>query len=155
MKLKNLVAIIIVGSLGYLGYTYLVTNFSSEAMVYKRYAEALLDGEPSRIKQLVTDQGVLLPFSAREQREDFLNGEVRFTWYSFKNKVVSADGKTVTLTVLQNVRVDPPGTDTFYGKEVRTDRHVVTLEKFQSSWQISSFADSPTASYKAEQSSKK
>ncbi|WP_309397687.1 hypothetical protein [Cerasicoccus maritimus] len=154
MKLKNLVAIIIVGSLGYLGYTYLVTNFSSEAMVYKRYADALLDGEPSRIKQLVTGQDVLFPFQAREQREDFLNGEVRFTWYNFKNKVVSPDGNTVTLTVVQNVRVDPPGTDSFYGKEVRSDRHVVTLKKFQSSWQISSFADTPTAEFKAEQSAK-
>lgn len=154
MKLKNLILILLFGGLGYFGYTYLVTNFSSEAMVYKRFAGALLDGESSRVKQLVTDQSVLEPFQAREQRENFLNGDVRFTWYSFKDKVVSEDGNTITLTVLQNARVDPPGQDTFYGAEVRTDRHVVTLKKFQSSWQISSFQDTPTMQYKAEQKSK-
>ncbi|WP_309387792.1 hypothetical protein [Cerasicoccus frondis] len=154
MKLKSLIGILFVGVVGYVGYTYLVSNFSSEAMVYKRYADALLDAEPSRIKQLVTSPAVLEPFKAREQRKDFVNGDIRFTWYNFKDKTKSEDGNTVTLVVLQNMRVDPPGQDTFYGTEVRTDRHTVTLKKFQSSWQVDSFSDTPTTQYKASQSSR-
>ncbi|GHB99085.1 hypothetical protein [Cerasicoccus arenae] len=155
MKLKNLIGIIVLGAAGYFGYTFLVTNFSAEAMVYKRYASALLDSEPSRIKTLVADNSALEPFKAGQQRKDLINGEVRFTWYEFKDKKFSNDGKSVTLTVLQKMRVDPPGEDTFYGTVVRSDRHVVVLEKFQSSWRIRSFEDTPMMNYRAENSSRR
>jgi len=153
MKLKNLIGILVIGAVGYFGYKFLVTNFSGEAMVYKRYAEALIDGEPSRIKQLVTREGnAMEAFKARKQREDIINGEVRFTWYEFKDKKVSEDGNTITLVVLQKMRVDPSGDDTFYGTEVRKDRHTVVMKKFQSSWQVESFEDTATMNYRASQS---
>lgn len=151
MKLKNLIGLIILISVGYFGYTFLVTNFSSEAMVYKRYAEALLESEPTKVKPLMDPEGnAMEAFSANKERKDFLNGDVRFTWYEFKDKKVSPDGNFVTLTVVQNVRVDPPGADTFYGTEVRRDRHVVELRKHQSTWRIVSFGDTATMQHQAQ-----
>lgn len=153
MKLKNLIGILIVGAVGYFGYKFLVTNFSSEAMVYKRFANALVDGEPARVKALASKDGTAMDaFQASKQRQDLINGEVRFTWYEFKEKLESPDGKTLTLVVVQNMRVDPPGEDTFYGTEVRKDRHTVVLKKNQSSWQIQSFEDTPLTNYRASQS---
>ncbi|MEO0793581.1 MAG: hypothetical protein AAFX93_00375 [Verrucomicrobiota bacterium] len=155
MKLKNLIAILIVGFLGYFGYKYLVTNFSSEAMVYKRFANALLDGDSARIKGILTeDRSALEAFEAGTFRDKLVNGDVRFSWYEFKDKRVSADGNTVTLIVVQNLRVDPPGSDTFYGEETRRDKHEVTLVKNQSSWEVESFRDTATSRYRADQLAK-
>lgn len=154
MKLKKLIGILVVGTVGFFGYKFLVTNFSSEAMVYKRFANAVIDGESSRIKTIVSREGNAMDaFQARKQRQELINGEVRFTWYEFKDKRVSPDGDYVNMTIVQNMRVDPPGEDTFYGTEVRKDRHTVTLKKNQSSWLIEDFEDTPTSQYRAEKAS--
>lgn len=144
MKLKTLVFLIIVGIGGYYGYQFATTQFNQPALTYKRYAEALLKDDRARAKTLAFDDEALIPFTAAAERREKLNGEKRFVWYEFLNQQFSEDGKTVTMVIKQTVRVDPPGADSFFGTEIRKDRHMVTLVQEQSAWKVKHFEDSAT-----------
>lgn len=144
MKLKTLLLLMLFAVAGYYGYSFAVTQFNQPAITYKRYADALMDGDRARAKSIVASDDALRPFDAAAQRRDRLNGESRFVWYTFLNQRFSPDGNSVTMTVKQTVRVDPEGSDSFFGTEIRKDRHTVTLVKDQSSWKVTQFEDSAT-----------
>lgn len=150
MKLKTFVFLIIFGAFGYWAYGYITTQFSQEAMAYKRYAEALLDGDGSKVQNLVTGDLGKKPFMANRIRQDRIGGDVRFTYYEFLSHQYSEDRKTVTMRVRQSIRVDPPGQDSFFGKEVRRELHTVTLVRDQSAWKVEQFQDAATSEYSSE-----
>lgn len=142
MNLKTLLVVGLLAIIGYYGYDFAVTQFSQPAMAYKRYATAVLDNDRTRAKALVIGDDALAAFAFNNERQSWLNGEHRFVWYTFLDQRMSGDGDRATLVVRQTVRVDPPGSDSFFGTEVRQDRHFVTLEQDQSSWKVVSFEDS-------------
>ncbi len=144
MKLRTLIFLILLGIGGYYSYNFAVTQFNQPALVYKRYADALLEGDRSRAKTLAVNEAALSAFNAQAERRERLDGEERFVWYTFLNQQFSNDGKTVTMVVKQTVRVDPPGSDSFFGTEIRKDRHIVTLVQDQSAWKVQQFEDSAT-----------
>lgn len=145
MKIKSIIWLIVLGLAGYAGYGYLSKHFNQPALAYKRYVDALMTGDSSRVESLIAGKQAKDAFKAHEERMKRLGGEARLTFYDFLMRNDSADGNTVTLVVQHIVRVDPPGKDTYFGTEVRRDRHTVTLVKEQSMWKITSFEDSATA----------
>lgn len=142
MKLKTLLLLAILGAAGYYAYGFAVTQYNQPALAYKRFAAALMEGDRARAKSQAYDDDALTPFNFHAERMSRLDGEQRFVWYTFLNQKFSEDGNSVTMVVRQTVRVDPPGTDSFFGTEVRKDRHTVTLIKEQSAWKIQRFDDS-------------
>ena len=48
------------------------------------------------------------------------------------------------MRVQQIIRIDPPGTDSFFGSEVKREIHTVTLIQDQSAWKVESFQDAAT-----------
>ncbi|WOO39456.1 hypothetical protein [Rubellicoccus peritrichatus] len=144
MKLKTLLLLAILGAAGYYAYGFAVTQYNQPALAYKRYAAALMEGDRARAKSQAVDDEALVPFQYHAQRMSRLDGEQRFVWYTFIDQRFSEDGNSVTMVVRQTVRVDPPGSDSFFGTEIRKDRHTVTLIKDQSAWKIKRFDDSAT-----------
>lgn len=155
MKLRTLIFIILLGIGGYYGYQFAVTQFNQPALIYKRYADALLEGDRSRAKTLVVNEAALAPFDAQAARREMLGGEERFVWYTFLDQKFSNDGNTVTMVVKQTVRVDPSGSDSFFGTEIRKDRHIVTLTKDQSAWKVQQFEDAATQMASAQKVAKR
>ncbi|MEM8550118.1 MAG: hypothetical protein AAGF10_04950 [Verrucomicrobiota bacterium] len=145
MTLKKLFTLLILGALGYWAYLFISENFNQPALAYKRFAEVLLDGDSGLAKPMVAADQPLTAFKSHAERMKRLNGEPRFTWYDFISRQNSADGKTVSFVVRQIVRVDPPGEDTYFGTEVRSDLHYITLVQDQSAWKVASFEDATTS----------
>ena len=148
MKLKTLLLLILLVIAGYFVYDFATTQFSPTAMAYKRYAQALLDGDISRARTKVLNKDALIPFAAEAERREFIGGRLRFVWFDVVEERASADGQTKTLIVNQILRVDPEGYDSFFGTEVKRDRHVVVLVKDRAAWKIKSFSDSATRSHR-------
>lgn len=144
MNLKTLLLVGLLGLAGYFCYNFIVTNYNQPAIAYKRFASALLDGDSARARPQALNDEAMNPFNFHSDRQRWLNGKKRFVWYTFLDRRYSDDGNTVTLVVRQTVRVDPPGSDSFFGTEVRQDRHFVTLVLDQSAWKIKRFEDSAT-----------
>lgn len=144
MSMKKLLGLIAFGFVTYFCFQYLAAHFSADAMVYKRYADALLDNEITRVRPLIGGHGAEIPFQASRERREFVGGEIRFAWYEFLVKEYSADGNTARLTVVQNLRVDPPGEKSFLGTETRRDEHSVILVRESTSWKVQSFSDAAT-----------
>ena len=144
MKLKTLILLAVLGAAGYYAYGFAVTQYNQPALAYKRYAAALMEGDAARAKSQALDEEALIPFQYHDRRMRRLGGEKRFVWYTFLDQNFAEDGKSVTMVVRQTVRVDPPGSDSFWGTEVRKDRHIVTLVKEKSAWKVKRFDDSAT-----------
>lgn len=148
MKLRTLLLIVVLGLIGYQSYLYLSVHLSQDVMVYKRFANAVLSGEASKVRGVIGDPGVDDAFLATFERDELFPGTIRFSFYTVLNRRVSSDGRTVELRVRQVVRFDPPGVDTYFGAETQRDIHTVILRREGAAWKVIEFADSPTQRFR-------
>lgn len=152
MKLKTLLLLILMGIVGYMAYDYLTVQLSQDALAYKRYMAAIIDNNAQRVRQNVSGEQPMKGLEAHGYRLQYWNGEPRWVTYNFLSRSLSPDGNTVRMRVRQNVRVDPPGITTYWGKEERRDIHTVVLVKERSVWKVSYFEDSATRALDADMS---
>ncbi len=150
MNVKTLILILLLAMAGFLFYDYATSQFSPDAMAYKRFANAVLEGDVARVRNMAANESVMDAMNAITQRNDLINGKPRFVYYTFLRKIPSEDGNRVDFTVRQSIRVDPPGSDSFLGSEVRRDQHVVTLERDGPAWKVAHFEDMPTRNFRME-----
>lgn len=149
MRLRTLLLLIVLGLVGYHAYTYSVTQFNQAALTYKRYVGALMEADQSRARAQALDDQALIPFQSHQLRRQYWGGEPRWTFYQFDSLRYSEDRNSVVMVVRQIVRVDPPGEDSFWGTEVRRDRHLVRLEKRGSAWKVAHFEDRATQEWQS------
>ncbi len=148
MRLRTLLLIVVLAVIGYQAYMYLTVHLSQDVMVYKRFANAVLAGEASKVRSLIGDPSVDDAFLATLERDELFPGEIRFSFYTVLQRKVSADGRTVELRVRQLVRYDPEGADTYFGVDSHRDIHTVILQRDGSAWKIVEFADTPTQRFR-------
>lgn len=150
MNVKTLILLLLLALAGFLFYDYATSQYSPDAMAYKRFANAVMEGDASRVRSMAADDSVMDAIQAAGHRLEWINGEPRFVYYTFLRRMPSEDGSRVDLTVRQSIRVDPEGSDSFFGTEIRRDQHRVTLEREGPTWRVTQFEDSPTRSYRIE-----
>lgn len=145
MNLKKLILLLLLGVAGYWAYGYFTTNFSQEMIAYKRYANALLDNEPSRARTVIQGDQPSQAFANYSRRQERMPGEIDFVYYEVLSKVKVEETGTTTLTVRQKVYYDPEGVDTFkfalWKKQIWQDVHTVQMRMNQSAWKVINFSD--------------
>lgn len=133
--------LVIVLTLGYYGYAVVRPHLTQEAVAFKRYSNALRDGDLYKATEVIADDYAKLPFQHRTKRDEAIDGEIRFVYHRIRNLVNAEDGKSASITVRQIIRYDPPGVESFFGTETMVNVQQAKLFREQSSWRVVRYTD--------------
>jgi hypothetical protein len=141
-KPKKLLFWILFGIVAYQLFNYVKMQTYDDVVVYKRLAKSIMKNDDYIIGQ-ISDPKVTenILNSQAERNALFYGSNIVLTYYTIKSRSLSAEGDHVYLKVEQVSRVNPPYTNTVWGKnEVRLE-HDVRLTKKGDRWVVSYFED--------------
>jgi hypothetical protein len=138
---RQVLYLLLFAGIGYYGYSTLRPHVSQEVIAFKQYSEALRDGNLSRARDMVANERMLEPFRKSGPRGEAVEGHIRLVYHKIRSLSRNADGNATRLVVRQIIRYDPPGEQTFWGKEELVNTQYATLVEEQSSWKIDNYQD--------------
>lgn len=141
-SVKGIIWLVILGSLGWTAFS-LVRDYSSQELgTIRRYNDALNKDESQRFNALCATDAARAAFQFQEERDKAIPGEICWTFYKIKKKVVQSDGQAATVIVRQTIRYNPPNVDgSFWGIEKVVNNQEFNLVRDRSSWKVKSFRD--------------
>lgn len=127
--------------IGYYGYIFVTPHLTQEAVAFKRYSNALKDGQLGKVHDLIEGDYAKKPFEQRTKRDHAVDGEIRLVYHRIKVLNLSEDGMTANISVRQVIRYDPPGVSSLLGETEMINFQTATLVREQSSWKVSKYQD--------------
>ncbi len=134
--MRKLLMLALLGYLGYTGYEVVALRQDPAYQVYLAYSQALLDHDTLSLKALAGSPAALKPLI----RTGLIPGKSRFVYHRLLSRQKQADG-TEVWHVRQTTRFDPPGSNTFYGKDSFTVTHTIQLKNNHGTWTVISFEE--------------
>lgn len=142
LKPKKFLFWILFGVIAYQVFGYLKVQTYDDVVVYKRLAKAILKQDDYELRYVSTgDVAAKIQQTQSERQELFYGSKILLTYYKVKSRSLSADEKSVFLTVEQVSRVNPPGYDTLWGENEVRLKHQVKLVMKDHRWVVANFED--------------
>ncbi len=138
---RRIVYLFIAILLGYYVYDVVKDHTKQEVLTLKQYAKALIKGDMHIARQLSLDEKRMDPFKKRKKRLEALQGDIRFTYYKIKAVSRSRDGKATKISMLQIIRLNPPGRDSLWGAEKIVNNITAGLVQPKSAWKVDTYSD--------------
>jgi hypothetical protein len=142
--MRWLLILVLLAGLG-AGIYFLAFGKESEAFVtYKQFADAKTELKWKPASDLIGGDEAK---AALEREQNMWNtvgasmrGTILGTSYSLESETASADGNEVKLKLTQQVRLNPPGQTSAFGRTV-PHRHTATMKKISGSWKVMAYSD--------------
>ena len=134
--MRKLLILALLGYLGYTGYEVIALRQDPAYQVYLAYSQALLDNDILSVKALSGSPAALKP----SVRAGLIPGKRRFVYHRLLSRQNQVDG-TEVWHVRKTTRFDPPGSNTFYGKDSLTVTHTIQLKNNHGTWMVLSFEE--------------
>ena len=138
--MKRLLLIILFAYLGYEGYELYIAHRDPAFKVYEAFSRALIDNDNITLKSLSTPAALKDLSSANAYAKRY-EGKIRWVYHRILTTTLNTPAEK-TFRIKQIVRLDPPGSSTFWGQSSISSIHIVTLQDEHGQWKVSQFNES-------------